>query len=235
MTLDEFIKYWDGKYCETAGTSNALNQCVDLANAYIREVLNLPIIEWTNAIDFPSKAGDKYEYILNTITGVPQKGDLIIWKPSPGHIAIFIEGNTDRFSSFDQNFPLNSVCHIQEHSYFNVIGWLHPKEVTTLPVEKKVFEELVRKATELDKFVAEGFQTALDTKKRFASQEGLLQSQRDLTKQFETQAKELQAKLDAIPPVPPDCFSLKERIKPLVTSGWFTYLRSRGALQQLIV
>lgn len=127
MTFQEFIDKWNGKYCEIAGSANAQNQCVDLANAYIREVLSLPIIEWTNAVDFPSRAGDKYEYILNTPTGVPQKGDLIIWKPTPGHIAIFIEGNENRFTSFDQNFPVGSKCHIQEHNYTNVTGWLRCK------------------------------------------------------------------------------------------------------------
>ena len=125
--MNEFINKWNGKYCEIAGSANAKNQCVDLANAYIRDVLGLPIIEWTNAIDFPTKAGDKYDYILNSPTNIPQKGDLIIWKPTPGHIAIFIEGNANRFTSFDQNFPVGSTCHIQEHNYTNVIGWLRPK------------------------------------------------------------------------------------------------------------
>lgn len=127
MTFEEFISKWNGQYCEVAGSANALNQCVDLGNAYIRDVLGLPIIEWTNAVDFPSKAGDKYDYILNTPTGVPQKGDLIIWKPTPGHIAIFIEGDANRFTSFDQNFPVGSKCHIQEHNYTNVTGWLRSK------------------------------------------------------------------------------------------------------------
>lgn len=125
--MNEFINKWNGKYCEIAGSANAKNQCVDLANAYIRDVLGLPIIEWTNAIDFPTKAGDKYDYILNSPTNIPQKGDLIIWKPTPGHIAIFIEGNANRFTSFDQNFPVGSKCHIQEHNYTNVLGWLRPK------------------------------------------------------------------------------------------------------------
>ena len=127
MTFDQFIGKYNGKFLEVAGSSNALNQCVDLANGYIREVLGLPIIEWTNAVDFPSKAGDKYQWIVNTPTGIPQKGDLIIWKPTPGHIAVCFEGNINRFSSFDENFPVYSKCHIQEHDYTNVTGWLRPK------------------------------------------------------------------------------------------------------------
>lgn len=154
MTFSEFLKKWNGKYCEVAGSSNALNQCVDLANAYIRDVLGLPIIEWTNAVDFPSKAGSAYDYILNTPEGVPQEGDIIVWKPSPGHIAVFMEGNTKRFTSFDQNFPVGSFCHVQEHTYQNVIGWLRPKSIPisdeTVAVQKPVFETLVNKSTERD-------------------------------------------------------------------------------------
>ena len=133
MNFSEFIAKYNGRFVEVAGTPNALNQCTDLANAYISEVLGLPIIEWTNAVDFPSKVGDKYDYILSTPTNIPQEGDLIIWRPSPGHIAIFREGNINRFSSFDQNFPIGSSCHIQEHTYVNVIGWLRAKQSTTTP------------------------------------------------------------------------------------------------------
>ncbi len=133
MNFGDFIAKWNGKFCEISGPT-AQNQCVDLANQYIRDVLGLPITEWTNAVDFPSKAGDKYDYILNSPTGVPQEGDLIIWQPSPGHIAIFREGDTSRFSSFDQNFPIGSSCHIQEHTYVNVIGWLRAKPTTPDPL-----------------------------------------------------------------------------------------------------
>lgn len=135
MTLSEFIAKWNGKFVEVAGTPNALNQCTDLANQYIREVLGLPIIEWTNAVDFPLKAGDKYDYILNTPEGVPQEGDLVVWQPSPGHIAIFMEGDANRFKSFDQNFPIGSPCHVQEHTYQNVTGWLRAKQATPDPLQ----------------------------------------------------------------------------------------------------
>lgn len=130
MTFQEFLTKWNGQYCEVAGSANAQNQCVDLANAYIRDVLGLPIIEWTNAKDFPSKGGEPYTYILNTPTGVPSGGDLVIWGGTYGHIAIFIEGNANTFTSFDQNYPVGSPCHVQGHTYANVLGWMHPK---TLP------------------------------------------------------------------------------------------------------
>lgn len=130
MTFQDLLEVYNGQYIELTGTT-ARNQCVDLANAYIKYVLRLPPIEWANAVDFPSKAGDKYEYILNSPTGVPKEGDLVIWGGTYGHIAIFIEGDTNRFTSFDENFPTGSPCHVQEHTYLSpkVLGWLHPKVV----------------------------------------------------------------------------------------------------------
>jgi hypothetical protein len=155
MTLQQFIEKWNGKFCEVAGSANAQNQCVDLANAYIRDILGLPIIEWTNAKDFPSKASpDNYEYILNTPTGVPKEGDLIIWGgTTAGHIAIFLEGDANKFRSFDQNYPSGSPCRIVEHGYSNVLGWLRPKgkQVT---LDSVTFENLVRKSTLYDKIIA---------------------------------------------------------------------------------
>ena len=125
ISLTEFLLKYNGKYCEVAGSANAQNQCVDLANAFIREVLGLPIIEWTNAKDFPSKAGDKYTYHANTPQAIPQEGDLMVWdNGTAGHIAIYLNGNVNNFNSFDQNYPLGSPCHVQGHTYANVSGWL---------------------------------------------------------------------------------------------------------------
>jgi len=204
MTLQQLITKWQGKYVEVAGSSNALNQCVDLANLYIRDVLGLPIIEWTNAVDFPSKAGDKYEYILNTPTNIPKEGDIIVWKPSPGHIAVFIEGNVDTFRSFDQNFPIGSPCHIQNHTYLNVIGWLQSKISSTtegsVAVENKVFENLVRKGTIYDKVIVklnvEDSETVVlgEIDKNIAYEDAVAQKDRQLT---EAQAKISQLEKDA--------------------------------------
>lgn len=130
MTLNEFITKYNGKKVEYHSfSSGALYQCVDLANQYITEVLGLPAIIGTNAQDFPTKRGDNYDWILNSPTGVPSAGDLVIFK-SPdgvGHISIFVEGDANSFKSFDQNYPTGSPSKIVTHNYKNVIGWLHPK------------------------------------------------------------------------------------------------------------
>jgi len=153
MILSEFVLKWNGKYCEVAGSANAQNQCVDLANAYLRDVLNLPIVEWTNAIDFPSKLTEKFDYILNTPTGVPQEGDMMISGVSYGHIGIFLEGDANHFYSFDENYPTGSFCTVVEHNYDSpkVHGWLRLKSSTTVAVEASVFENLVRKSSLMDK------------------------------------------------------------------------------------
>jgi len=54
ISFDDFISKYKGKFVEIAG-STALNQCVDLVNAYFQEVLGLPIVVGTNAVDFPKK------------------------------------------------------------------------------------------------------------------------------------------------------------------------------------
>lgn len=126
IDITNFVSKWNGVYVEVSGTT-AQNQCVDLANLFIRDVLKLPMIEWTNAKDFPSKAGDKYEWIVNTPDGVPEEGDLVIWDGTWGHIAIFLNGTVNDFHSFDQNYPTGSPCHIQYHTYDNVKGWLRCK------------------------------------------------------------------------------------------------------------
>jgi hypothetical protein len=128
MNFQPWLEAVNGEYIEVAGSANAKNQCVDLANDYIKRVLNLPIIEWTNAIDFPKKAGNKYDWVLNTPTNIPPEGALMIFNiGAVGHISVFIEGNLSLFRSMDQNYPLYTPCHVVQHNYSKVVGWLIPK------------------------------------------------------------------------------------------------------------
>lgn len=254
MALDEFVKTWDGKKLEVAGSGtngDALYQCVDLANGYIRDVLYLPIIEWTNAVDFPSKAGSNYDYIVNDPTDpnqIPTKGDLVIWKPSPGHIAVFLEKIDDNhFHSFDENFPLYSVCHIQEHDWTNVIGWLHPKTENTITIEKTTFENLVSKSTKYDEFVNAGFNSVQDVKnalQKLTDDKNLIEHDKEVLQTFcdglQRQLTDLKAKLAALEnqtPLGPATTAGDakiDKIRPLVFNGWLIYLRSRGLIQTII-
>lgn len=165
MNLDQFITKYNNNFVEYHSYSaNSKFQCADLANQYIVEVIGLPAIIGTNAQQFPDKAGDKYQYILNTPTGVPKKGDIIIWSSADniGHIAVFIDGDSNRFNSFDQNYPTGTPCHIQSHTYLRpkVIGWLRAKVQSAqefMQIEKSVFENLVTKATKWDELDKAGY------------------------------------------------------------------------------
>ena len=128
MIFQIWLESVNGEYVEMAGSASALNQCTDLANSCIKYVFGLPMIEWCNAIDFPSRAGSEYEYIENSPSAVPQESDLIIFGIGTyGHISVFVEGNINSFRSMDQNYPLKTPCHIVNHNYKNVLGWLHFK------------------------------------------------------------------------------------------------------------
>lgn len=130
MTLQDYFEALVGQFLEVAGTT-ARNQCVDSVNFYIKFVLRQQPIEWTNARDFPEKA-DKaiYDWIENTPEGTPQEGDIVVWGGNQyGHIGVVFgnEATTQKFWSFDQNYPTGSACRVIEHTYYNVRGWLRPK------------------------------------------------------------------------------------------------------------
>lgn len=128
--MDQFIAKWNGKGIDWDQQFGF--QCVDLYRQYVKEVLGFP---QSPAVRGAVNVWDTYlpEYfdrIPNTPTGVPQKGDIVIWGTgagSYGHIAVCVSANTSSFTSFDQNWPVGSLCHLQNHNYSNVLGWLHPK------------------------------------------------------------------------------------------------------------
>lgn len=166
-TFQQFLEENNGDFVEVAGSPNALNQCVDLVNKYIRDVLGLPMVEWTNAIDFSTRAGDKYTWILNTPEGVPLEGDIVIWGAPygryvdngvtkyAGHIGVVIEANADNLKVFEQNNPAGTNCHVQYHAnYTGVKGWLHPKETPSSALTECLLQhtELVTKLEAIEGF-----------------------------------------------------------------------------------
>lgn len=106
-------------------------QCMDLAEFYNQEVVKAPRLTG-NAIDvWTNYPKDYYDQTLNMPDNHPIEGDIVIWGKTIGefgHIAVATaDATSDRFKSFDQNFPIGSTCHFQEHTYNGVLGWLHPK------------------------------------------------------------------------------------------------------------
>jgi len=140
MTYQEFLYKWNGKPCDFDGYYG--NQCVDLANQYNQDVIGAPRLTGNAKDIWDTYPKDKYDRITNTPTGVPQKGDLVIWGAMPGnsygHIGIFDNGNVNTFISFDENFPAGSYSHLQNHNYNYVLGWLHPKNQSTIDWSMKV-------------------------------------------------------------------------------------------------
>lgn len=142
ITFDKFIAKYTNVGIDFDGAYG--DQCMDLMHQYILEVLEIPerptlaapaarfVFEW-----FPNVVnGDKFEQIFNTPQAVPNKGDIVFWGTGVGqygHVAVFIDGDTLKFNSFDQNWPLDSKCHIQKHSYSGVLGWLRVKSAPVPP------------------------------------------------------------------------------------------------------
>lgn len=137
MTLEQFITKWTGKGIDFDGAYGF--QCMDLIHQYCVEVLGIPnksVLAQPSAYlvysNFANVVGhDLFERISNTPSGVPQKGDIMIWGQglgNNGHIAIFLDGDTKGFNSFDQNYPTGTLPHKQFHNYSYVLGWLHFKQ-----------------------------------------------------------------------------------------------------------
>jgi len=125
MTLQDFINQYDDTYLEFDGAFKY--QCQDLAKAWEAEN-GWPVISG-NALNVIDNADKNFYDVVN----IPQKGDIVVWGAGVGpygHIAIYVVGNADSFTSFDQNFPIGSPCHLQNHTYKNIIGYLRPKGVS---------------------------------------------------------------------------------------------------------
>lgn len=158
MTLSEFVAKYDGKAVDWDKAFG--NQCVDLYRQYVHEVLNAPQSPaipgakdiWNNYLS------QFFTRISNTPEGVPQPGDVIIWGTGLGqfgHVAIFISGGATRFTSFDQNYPVGSLCHKQTHGYTGVLGWLRFKggSLTELQECLNLHKKLVDETIDLKKAI----------------------------------------------------------------------------------
>lgn len=133
MQFNDFINKWNNQPCDFDGWYGT--QCVDLYDQYCQDVIGCPIILINGASDiWENYPLEYFNRVLNTPEAVPQEGDVIIWDKTTtlpfGHVSVFISGDINSFTSFDQNWPIGSKCHYQEHNYSGVLGWLHPKIIT---------------------------------------------------------------------------------------------------------
>ncbi len=233
ISFDDFISKWNGKGVDTDGYYGF--QCMDLAHAYCQECIGKDFPGQPTAKDVWNINIDGYDKIANSPTAVPSKGDIVIWGTgigTSGHISVFIAGDTNIFTSFDQNWPLGSYCHIQNHNYTGVLGWFHPKQLPatdTISIPKADFENLVTKSTECDAYRTLNYGSPVELDKLMKSYTAKLQLQENLTRQFESKAKELQAKLDAIVVyTPPQATTLTQ-------GAVLAYLKSLKFYQRIIL
>ena len=131
MTLQQFMNAWQGKKVPSRGGISG--QCVSMVQKWAEDngVTGTPVFPVAAAKDMPGTRKDFFDWIPNTPTGVPQAGDIVVWGNAVGqygHTAIFIDGNAQSFRSFDQNWPVGTAAHIQQHNYNGVLGWLRFKK-----------------------------------------------------------------------------------------------------------
>ena len=126
MNIYTFFAKWKDSFNDFDKTYGS--QCVDVIKQFFQDVLLIPPIKG-NAIDYWRDIPG-FTRIKKTPFNRPQTGDLVVWNINLpyGHIGIcnwtsFIQGNC-----FEQNFPLDSPCHFQTHSYRNILGWLRPQK-----------------------------------------------------------------------------------------------------------
>jgi archaellum component FlaC len=151
MTLNEFVTKYLGKKLDFDGAYGG--QCVDLFRFYVRDVLGLPQPKgvvgarefYTNFENDPILKAN-FTRIANTPDGVPEHGDAIIWDKwtgnNFGHVAVFLNGDANKFTSLDQNFPTLDKVTKTEHNYTSpkVLGWLRPNGVVNLPLRETVID-----------------------------------------------------------------------------------------------
>src|SRR3972149_1447582 len=113
MTLQQFIDKYNGKTKGYPNDSSYYGECLSIVKLYIKEVFGInPPPSGSNSAygywsNFPNPLGTVFNKVANTPTGVPKKGDIPIWNTNvgggAGHIDIFISGDVNSFTGFDQN------------------------------------------------------------------------------------------------------------------------------------
>lgn len=136
MTFDKWVNDNLGRGIDYDGTYGV--QCVDLAKHYIRHVLGITPQSIGNAIEYYNKRRTSsyltknFDWIDNTPSFIPKKGDLCVFtsKSGNGHISVATgEGTTSYFYSYDQNFPKakHEPMTKIKHTYNSFLGVLRPK------------------------------------------------------------------------------------------------------------
>lgn len=152
ITFDQFITKWSGKPVDFDGVYP--NQCMDLMHQYVYDVCGITdktilAASVARLVYINFKWQNYFMQLPNTPTGVPQKGDIIFWdgivvnnEKTAGHVAIVVDANVNDLHSFDANYPVGSLPHIQYHNYDNVLGWLRPLPNAAPPTSDYTVKQL---------------------------------------------------------------------------------------------
>lgn len=134
MTLQKFVDVNNGNPVDFDG--NKRFWCVDLMRQYLKDVIGIdgwyfPATKNAKTIFLNFKGDNKFKKIWNTPNNIPVKGDIFFFgnRLNPfddGHVCIVSDASLYNFISFDQNWPVGSLCHYQNHTYKNALGWIHP-------------------------------------------------------------------------------------------------------------
>lgn len=137
--VDNIFAKYNGKFA--GPVFDGLHQCVAWAAVYSAEIGNtgyMPTPASGGARDiyeaFANPLPAQYDRIANTPTGVPKKGDIVVWGTGIGpygHVAVATgDGDTNTFRSYDQNWVRGQAVTLTNHNYTGVKGWLRPKNLT---------------------------------------------------------------------------------------------------------
>lgn len=99
-------------------------ECVNVIHSYFEDILHIPRFIGNASQYLNGVPG--FTLIRPDGTNKPGFGDLVVFDYKPdGHIGILNWTSAGFINCFEQNFPLNSVCHFQTHDYAHIAGWLH--------------------------------------------------------------------------------------------------------------
>jgi hypothetical protein len=137
MELQEFINYYNGRYCDF--DKNGRFWCVDLMRQYLVEVLgisgwSLLAVTYAHQIfdNFPDSGDGNFIKIYNQKDNYPIAGDILFYKKKIfnivliTHVCLVANAGLNWVCAFDQNWPIGQPCKYVTHNYKNCIGWLRP-------------------------------------------------------------------------------------------------------------
>ena len=148
ITLNEFVTKYNNKYVEVVDPTNYA-QCFDLALEWCRN-LGVPtnIFPFLNAYQIYTSFGtEQAKYFTRHVNGpndIPREGDLIVWGNSynyaGGHVGVFKSGDVWTLNVFEQNDPFKTPSHMRTYNYNYILGWLRPKNYTSLTKEQQMLK-----------------------------------------------------------------------------------------------